>query len=323
MRRWFLAMAMLLAGVASLGTQAQAQAWPSKPIRVIVPLTPGSATDVMARIVFEQVSAQLGQPIVIENRPGAGNTIGMGAVAQGRSRRLHHPGQFLDPHGDAGDALEPRLRDDRPRAHHPARQHAGGDAVQPDEGLQEAQRLRRLAPRPSPARSTTRRRAPATHRISTASVPAGGRLRSGAPAVQGRAGGDDRGDRRARRLLLLAAGQRAAVAEGRPAAGAGGERLGARLGVAGRADHGGSRLSELGIQFLGRRLRAGEDARRRSATSSMRKSPRRCRCRRSATSSRTSAPIRCRSPRRSSTRWCARRSRPTPQLVKAAGIKVN
>jgi len=58
------------------------QPWPTKPIRVIVPLTPGSATDVMARLVLEQVSAQLGQPIVVENRPGAGNTIGIGAVAK-------------------------------------------------------------------------------------------------------------------------------------------------------------------------------------------------------------------------------------------------
>ena len=63
-------------------TPAQAQSWPTKPIRVIVPLTAGSATDVMARLVLEQVSAQLGQPIVVENRPGAGNTIGMGAVAK-------------------------------------------------------------------------------------------------------------------------------------------------------------------------------------------------------------------------------------------------
>ena len=66
----------------SAGTQAQAQAWPSKPIRVIVPFYPGSATDVMARLVMEQVSAQIGQPIIVENRPGAGNTIGMGAVAK-------------------------------------------------------------------------------------------------------------------------------------------------------------------------------------------------------------------------------------------------
>ena len=59
-----------------------AQAWPSKPIRLIVPLTPGSATDVMGRLVMDQVSVQLGQPIIVENRPGAGNTIGMSAVAK-------------------------------------------------------------------------------------------------------------------------------------------------------------------------------------------------------------------------------------------------
>jgi tripartite-type tricarboxylate transporter receptor subunit TctC len=61
---------------------AWAQSWPTKPLRVIVPLTAGSASDVMARLVMEQVSAQLGQPVVVENRPGAGNTIGMGAVAK-------------------------------------------------------------------------------------------------------------------------------------------------------------------------------------------------------------------------------------------------
>ena len=72
----------MLAGSAASAPQAQAQTWPSKPIRVIVPLTPGSATDVMARLVMEQVSSQLGQPIIVENRPGAGNTIGMGAVAK-------------------------------------------------------------------------------------------------------------------------------------------------------------------------------------------------------------------------------------------------
>jgi tripartite-type tricarboxylate transporter receptor subunit TctC len=62
--------------------QTSAQAWPSKPIRLIVPLTPGSATDVMSRLVMDQASAQIGQPIIVENRPGAGNTIGMGAVAK-------------------------------------------------------------------------------------------------------------------------------------------------------------------------------------------------------------------------------------------------
>ena len=60
---------------------ASADQWPSQPIRVIVPLSPGSAADIVPRIVFEQVSAQLGQTVIIENRPGASGTIGARAVA--------------------------------------------------------------------------------------------------------------------------------------------------------------------------------------------------------------------------------------------------
>jgi tripartite-type tricarboxylate transporter receptor subunit TctC len=86
MRGWFIAVGTVLAVVGGSITQASAQtsapAWPSKPIRIIVPLTAGSASDVMGRIVADQLSAQLGQPIVVENRPGAGNTIGMSAVAK-------------------------------------------------------------------------------------------------------------------------------------------------------------------------------------------------------------------------------------------------
>ena len=61
---------------------AWAQPWPTKPLRVIVPFTPGSATDIMARTVSERLSTQLGQPVVVENRPGAGGTIGVAAVAK-------------------------------------------------------------------------------------------------------------------------------------------------------------------------------------------------------------------------------------------------
>jgi tripartite-type tricarboxylate transporter receptor subunit TctC len=61
---------------------ALAQDWPSKTIRAIVPLTAGSATDLIARAVLDQVASRLGQPIVVENRPGAGNTIGMAAAAR-------------------------------------------------------------------------------------------------------------------------------------------------------------------------------------------------------------------------------------------------
>jgi tripartite-type tricarboxylate transporter receptor subunit TctC len=81
MRRLLTAVA--IAALTSGATSgAVAQTWPTKPIKVVVPLTAGSATDVMARIVFDEVSKQVGQTIVIENRPGAGNSIGMNAVAK-------------------------------------------------------------------------------------------------------------------------------------------------------------------------------------------------------------------------------------------------
>lgn len=65
----------------ALGDISRAAEWPVRPIRAIVPLSPGSAADIIPRIVFEQLSEQLKQPIVIENRPGASGTIGARAVA--------------------------------------------------------------------------------------------------------------------------------------------------------------------------------------------------------------------------------------------------
>lgn len=75
----------LLGLIALIGIHgvAVAQDWPAKqPIRVIVTNTPGSALDVTARVVFERVSRQIGQTMVVENRPGAANTIGIAAVAK-------------------------------------------------------------------------------------------------------------------------------------------------------------------------------------------------------------------------------------------------
>jgi tripartite-type tricarboxylate transporter receptor subunit TctC len=75
-----LGFAIALTAIAANGG-SQADEWPSRPIRSIIPLSPGSAADIVPRIVFEQLSAQLGQPIVVENRPGASGSIAARFVA--------------------------------------------------------------------------------------------------------------------------------------------------------------------------------------------------------------------------------------------------
>jgi tripartite-type tricarboxylate transporter receptor subunit TctC len=78
-RSWIWAAVLAACGVHSA---ALAQSWPTKRVQVVVPFTAGSATDIMARTVTQRLSEQLGQPFVVENRPGAGGTIGVGAVAK-------------------------------------------------------------------------------------------------------------------------------------------------------------------------------------------------------------------------------------------------
>jgi tripartite-type tricarboxylate transporter receptor subunit TctC len=73
---------LLVAALAAAQSAAHAQAWPAKPLRAIVPVGAGSSTDIVHRLVLEQLAAGLGQPIVVENRTGAGGTIGSAAVAK-------------------------------------------------------------------------------------------------------------------------------------------------------------------------------------------------------------------------------------------------
>lgn len=75
----------LLVAVAPVAVFSQETSWPTKPIKAIVAFAPGSGTDIVARTVLKGVSANLGQPIIIENRPGAGGTIGAAAVASAPS----------------------------------------------------------------------------------------------------------------------------------------------------------------------------------------------------------------------------------------------
>lgn len=81
---WTSKLAICFFSLAVLGT-AQAQSWPTKPIKLIVPYPPGGGTDVIARIVQEPLAKELGQQVIIDNRGGAGGSIGSAIAAQSAS----------------------------------------------------------------------------------------------------------------------------------------------------------------------------------------------------------------------------------------------
>jgi tripartite-type tricarboxylate transporter receptor subunit TctC len=70
------------AAAAQLAGTARAQAWPAKPIRYIVPFAPGGTTDILARVVGEKLAVALGQPVVVENKPGQGGSAGAAELAR-------------------------------------------------------------------------------------------------------------------------------------------------------------------------------------------------------------------------------------------------
>ena len=82
MRRAWSVYAVFAAAILAAAGAALAQTWPARTVTAVIPFTAGNANDIVGRIVLEQVSKQLGQPIIIENRPGAGGTTGVAAVAK-------------------------------------------------------------------------------------------------------------------------------------------------------------------------------------------------------------------------------------------------
>ena len=87
-RTWLTGVAALALAVlapAGLARPAAAQAaWPTKPITFVVPFATGGNTDTLARLIGQKLSVALGQPVVVENKPGAGGNIGSAFVAQAK-----------------------------------------------------------------------------------------------------------------------------------------------------------------------------------------------------------------------------------------------
>ena len=113
-RRCLILVSALGLGLATVETVAQT--WPTRPVKAIVPIGAGSVIDIVPRVVFEQLATQLGQAIFVENRPGAGHTMGAGAVA-----RSEPDGHTLLVNS-AAHAIAPSLHANL--SYHPARDFA-------------------------------------------------------------------------------------------------------------------------------------------------------------------------------------------------------
>src|SRR5258706_609519 len=97
--------ALTLAGLLGLGAAQAQTAWPAKPVRIVVGFPPGTTGDILARIAAPRMSESLGQPVLVENRPGAGSSIAAEAVAKSAAdgnTLLFTPASTVIPHVAAG-----------------------------------------------------------------------------------------------------------------------------------------------------------------------------------------------------------------------------
>ena len=101
----------------ALSAGAGAQEWPQKAVRIIVPFPAGGSADVLPRIIGEKLAQQWGQPVIVDNRPGAAGNIGAERGVPGRARRLHAALRAAAAARDQSPAVsEARLRLDAVRA---------------------------------------------------------------------------------------------------------------------------------------------------------------------------------------------------------------
>ena len=133
--------AILLAAFSRAG--ALAQSFPNKPVRVVVAFTPGSSTDIIGRAVAAKLQEMWGQPVVVENRAGAGGTVGSEFVLRSDAGRLHAARQFVGARGEPGHLQGHALRHaERLRQPGAARRRAERADRRPGIGLEDAARLR-------------------------------------------------------------------------------------------------------------------------------------------------------------------------------------
>jgi tripartite-type tricarboxylate transporter receptor subunit TctC len=88
-RRKFLQLTAGAAALPAVARIARAQSYPTRPVRIVAPTAPGGAPDILARLIGPWLSGRLGQPFVIDNRPGAGTNIGTEAVVRAQRTATH------------------------------------------------------------------------------------------------------------------------------------------------------------------------------------------------------------------------------------------
>ena len=176
--RIVLALSFFVVTLAAFPSPPWAQTYPARPIRIIVPYPPGGTSDILARSLGEKLTGALGQPVLVENKPGANGNVGAEFVAKSARRRLHVAARRYRSAGDQSERLfdvavrsGARFRagnDGRVFAAHPGRQSGrcgqfgagAGDARQSQAGQDQFRDLRRwrsAAPRGRGIRAAHRR----------------------------------------------------------------------------------------------------------------------------------------------------------------------